>query len=358
MQSTDQEIETLRAAARRFLSGTWPAERAVPSSSNQEELARSWQGIVRQGWLQLIEEAAPGGMRIASMLLEELGRAGCPAPLLDAVIAQLVLSRMADGDEQITGLREQLRNGKALFSCVLGPFDGDQRAGVFQVEQNDETRLYGHAAFVEGAGLATHFLVLTGWPKQVAIVAAGVPGVAISETPGLCLPPLAEVEFNGATAITGLCNLDDGRAVRALARLGLMARSLGAATRGFELVTDYAKMRVQFGKKIGQYQAIQHKLANCLMSVETSRLALVRAANAYDHGEPDWIYAAGIAFAIANPALRQVCLETHHAFGGVSFWDEHEMPRHFRRIHADLVRCGGVHGAREDVAHYLLGEPR
>ena len=83
---------------------------------------------------------------------------------------------------------------------------------------------------------------------------------------------------------------------------------------------------------------------------------MLRAAASFDQGEANWRYAAAIAFAIANPALRQVCLETHHAFGGVSFWEEHEMPRHFRRIHADLVRCGGVHGAREDIAQYLLGD--
>ena len=124
--------------------------------------------------------------------------------------------------------------------------------------------------------------------------------------------------------------------------------------RGFDLIVDYAKVRTQFGKKIGQYQAIQHKLANCLIGLDISRLAIARATAMYDRNDNDWTYAADVAFSVASPALRQVVLETHHAFGGVSFWEEHEMPRHFRRIHADLVRCGGVHAARSGVAEALL----
>ena len=355
--STDSETRMLREAARRFLAGNWPAERAVPDSGKPEELRRLWREIARQGWLALGAEAGTGSMRMASILLEELGRAACPAPLLDAFLGNVVLGRVVEPQQEIKQLLEKLRDGEVILSCVLGPYDGDANAGAFDVAGGGEdARIHGRAAFVEGTSIATHFLVITGRPKELAIVSASASGVTITATPGLSVPPLAEVEFSGAAAITGSCGMNDLRAVQALARIGLVARALGAATRGFELVTDYAKVRVQFGKKIGQYQAIQHKLANCLINLETSRLALLRAAASFDRADADWLYAAGAAFAIASPALRQVCLETHQAFGGVSFGEEHEMPRHFRRIHADLVRCGGVHGAREDMAQYLLGK--
>jgi hypothetical protein len=134
-------------------------------------------------------------------------------------------------------------------------------------------------------------------------------------------------------------------------RLLLAARATGSAGYGLELLTDYAKVRSQFGHKIGSYQAIQHKLANCFTSVEICRLALVAAGRASQH---ERAYSAAVAAANAGQLLRDVVRELHHGFGGISFWDEHELPRHFRRIHGDLTRLGGVQQARRDVAALLL----
>src|SRR3989338_6212729 len=134
--STDSETRMLREAARRFLAGNWPAERAVPGPGKPEELRRLWREIARQGWLALGAEAGTGSMRMASILLEELGRAACPAPLLDAFL------------------------GEVILSCVLGPYDGDANAGAFDVAGGGEdARIHGRAAFVEGTSIATHFLV-------------------------------------------------------------------------------------------------------------------------------------------------------------------------------------------------------
>ena len=240
------------------------------------------------------------------------------------------------------------------MSLVLGAHDGDAHAGSLGITGGaGETLLSGQAAFVEGTQTATHFLVLTDHPDRVALLAAGLPQVSVTATPGFVAPFLAEVSFAAAPAQVFQADASIVGDLARLARHCLAARAFGAASRGFDLIVDYAKERVQFGRKIGQFQAIQHKLANVLMQVETSRLMLWRAAAAYDRDDPDWRYAAGAAISVASPAIRQACLETHHAFGGVSFWEEHEMPRHFRRIHADLVRCGGVHAAREDMARYL-----
>ena len=248
-----------------------------------------------------------------------------------------------------------LHQGKASISLVLGCHDVDANAGALCAPITaGKTVLSGQAAFVEGTSTATHLLVMTDQSGKAAILGARLQQVTISETPGFVAPPLAEVSFDAAPATVFQTGMSDSADLARLARLCLTARAFGAASRGFEMVVDYAKVRTQFGKKIGQFQAIQHKLANVMMNMEISRLTLWRAAASYDRGDPDWRYAAGAAVSVASPALRQACLETHHAFGGVSFWEEHEMPRHFRRIHADLVRCGGVHAAREDMAHFLL----
>ena len=105
--STDSEMTMLRDAARRFLAGSWPAERAVVSSRNPAELRRVWGEMTRQGWLALGSEA--GGMRMASVLLEELGRAACPAPLLDAFLGNFVLGQIEQPPQEIGRLIEQVQ---------------------------------------------------------------------------------------------------------------------------------------------------------------------------------------------------------------------------------------------------------
>ena len=89
--------------------------------------------------------------------------------------------------------------------------------------------------------------------------------------------------------------------------------------------------------------------------MDGSRLALEAAATARDDGNPDWRVFAASALAFAGPALRTVSIETHRALGAIGYAEEHEAPRHFRRVHADLARFGGVARARAELADALLG---
>jgi alkylation response protein AidB-like acyl-CoA dehydrogenase len=139
------------------------------------------------------------------------------------------------------------------------------------------------------------------------------------------------------------------------ARLVCAGRALGAAERAFSLAVDNAKVRKQFGQFIGQFQAVQHKLANCLISLDGARLAIETAAGAHDSADPNWRVFASSAIAFAGPALRTVSIETHRALGAIGYAEEHEAPRHFRRVHADLARFGGVSRARAELADVLLG---
>ena len=138
-----------------------------------------------------------------------------------------------------------------------------------------------------------------------------------------------------------------------MARLACAGRALGAAQRGFDLSVEHAKVRKQFGQLIGQFQAVQHKLANSLINLDGARLALDAAAEARDRGNPDWRVFASAALAFAGPALREVTIQTHRALGAIGYAEEHEAPRHFRRVHADLARFGGVSRARAELADFI-----
>jgi alkylation response protein AidB-like acyl-CoA dehydrogenase len=142
--------------------------------------------------------------------------------------------------------------------------------------------------------------------------------------------------------------------LRLKAELMLMARAHGAARAAFELVASYAKERHQFGQPIGKFQAIQHKLANCLIALDGVRLMLDHTARLHDQGDADWRYFCNCSVAFAGDALRRVSLETQHAFGAIGYAEEHEAPLHFKRVHLDTIALGGSTAARRRLASYLL----
>ena len=249
-------------------------------------------------------------------------------------------------------LLHDVHEGRASLALALGDFDGDAAAGSIDIR--GET-LRGRLSFVEGAQTATHLLVFTHAPAGAALLAGDAPGVAIEATQGLAVPPLCNVTFTDAAATWCPIAHDVLADIAFVARLACAARALGAAERAFELAVEHAKVRKQFGQLIGQFQAVAHKLADCRISLDGARLALEQAAHARDHENPDWKVFASCALAFAGPALRTVSIETHRALGAIGYAEEHEAPRHFRRVHADLARFGGVAGARAALADFLLG---
>lgn len=353
---SDEERLMLQDSVRRLLARQWPAERAVELANDVSARASIWRALAEQGLTSLGRDPQGGGMREIAAVLEELGRAACPAPLIGATLANLALSTCPPGcpaADEAAALLEALHRGDACVSFALGAFDGDPQAGSVQFVDG---KLQGSLAFVEAATQATHLILLAEPGPVLAIVPHDASGLTITETPGLAVPPLASVRFDHVHAIVVETSSELARDLHGISGLALLARALGSARRGFDMALAYAKERQQFGQPIGRFQAIQHKLANCLTVLEAARLMLHNAAKAHDLGSQNWRILGATARAFAGPALRQVSLETHHTFGAIGYSEEHEAPRHFRRTHADLARLGGVCQAREEIAHALLDQ--
>ena len=347
---SDAERGLLRDSVRDLLLKRWPADHAVERSGNAEATAALWRDLAGQGLAALGADPSEAGLREILLVFEELGRASCPAPLLGAVGANLALA--GQQSNAMRAMIADLHQGKATVALTLGAFDGDAAAG--RVETRGDM-LSGTIAFVEGAQTATHFVVFTGTPAGVAMVARGAAGMSVQVTPGLAVPPFSELTFDNTPATRLDLSPKALADIAMVARLACAGRALGAAERAFELAVDNAKIRKQFGQLIGQFQAVQHKLANCLISLDGARLALEAAAEARDNDNPDWQLLAASALAFAGPALRTVSIETHRALGAIGYAEEHEAPRHFRRVHADLARFGGVRSARAALADFVLG---
>lgn len=346
MQVSYEERALLRDSIRRLLQQHWPVERAVELQLQAQAISEIWRLFAEQGLTALGTAVEEGGLSEILLVQEELGRAACPAPLAEATIANLLLWPVRNRAQVLNGLFEQLHGGDAILALACrmgeeGSEDCDYRDGC----------LNGRVSFVEHARWAMHLLVVV--DGGLALVSRNV-GTTISDTPGLSAPPLCGITFESTPA--EFIELDEQTLTDCarLMRLQLAARALGAARRGYDLVVEHAHERRQFGVPIGSFQAIQHKLADCLIDLDGTRLSLEHSAGQFDRHSGDWRVFGAAACAFANTALRRTVLEFHHTFGAIGFSEEHELPRHFRRIHGDLARLGGVHRAREDLAAYLL----
>jgi alkylation response protein AidB-like acyl-CoA dehydrogenase len=347
---TAEDRAQFQEALRGFLASHWPVESAVEWAADGAQLLRISVGLAEQGVLALGADPSLGGMAEIVVAMEELGRAACPAPVLASMLMNLRLAREKSLQQAWSRWSEAWQAGEIIPAIAFGALDPGGQAGSALLA---EGKVGGTLNFVEGACAASHLLLpLPG--AGCALLELDDPAVRLRSMPAMDLPGLDQVRCEGAPLL-----LLDGEGggledFIALGRLACAARALGAARRAFDLVIDYVKERVQFGQAVGSFQAIQHKLANCHIALHAVELSVHHAAEQFDVHSPDWRWSAGAASALAASSLRQVALEIQHAFGAIGYSEEHEAPRHFKRIHVDALVLGGSRWGNEQVAARFL----
>jgi len=344
---TEDVREMIRDSVRGFLAAHWNADclRHGPSSP---EVSAVWTELVGQGIASLGSAPDEGGLREILVVLAELGRAACPAPMWSAALTNLALGLApAEGAASLLG---GVHKGTVRIAFSFGALDPDAGTGSIRIT---DQRATGLLRFVETAKSCTHLLVALD-RSTLALVALDDPGIEVTPTRAMGAWGLNELRLESAPATC--FELEDGALDDLLlkAKLALMARAHGAARRAFELATDYARERHQFGQPIGKFQAIQHKLANGLIDLEGVRRILAHAAKLHDLNDGDWRYFANCAVVFASDALRRASLETQHTFGAIGYADEHEAPLHFKRVHLDVAALGGPRYSRRYIASWLL----
>lgn len=341
---SEEDRDLFRESLRRLLADQWPSLKALDLGADADAVRGIWAQLGDLSLSELGRDPDMGGLREILLAFEEVGRAACPAPLLGAVVANLL--GLGETNPAAAGDR---RPSRALG---FGPFDGDRAAGALSLSSE---RVSGTVHFVEGSATADQYLIFLDSPSAVAIVDASESGIEIRETPSLSLPPLASVSFNDTPARVVSFERETLADIVQIARLCCTARALGSAQRGFDLVVEHATTRRQFGQLIGQFQAVQHRLVDNLTRLDGARLTLDAAATAYDRKLCSWSVFADLALAHASPGLRQLAIDMHQLMGAVGYAEEHELPRHFRQIHGNVTRFGGVMRARAEVGNYLVG---
>jgi alkylation response protein AidB-like acyl-CoA dehydrogenase len=345
----DEDLGTLlRDSLRGFLAAQWKRNVEADRSRSEQEIASIWSRLVGQGGASLGSNPGEAGLREILIVMTELGRAACPAPMWSTAVVNMTLS---DCQEDATiALLGHLHDGTARVAFSFAALDPDANAGTIELADGHANGLL---RFVEVAGSCTH-LVAAIDGSSVAILPLDCPGVELVATRAMGSWGQYQIRLKRAPAHrVDLASGILGDRLLA-AKLALAARAYGAARAAFDLAVDYAKERKQFGQPIGRFQAIQHKLANCLIALEGVRLTLDHAARLHDRRDKDWRYFVNAAVAFSGDALRRVSLETQHTLGAIGYADEHQAPDHFKRVHLDTVALGGAPDARRQVASFLF----
>jgi alkylation response protein AidB-like acyl-CoA dehydrogenase len=317
--------------------------------------ATLWSAMADQGWLAVERAEEDGGLGLSmvevAVLCEQLGRHVAPAPFLGTVLVHDAVVRGATraGDRERTvllDLAERLASGAAVGAVA---FSGDPEAVHAEVEGDEvvltgrpDPVLYGASAqvVVLGAGDALYALRL---PEGHG----AVPEPAMDRTRELAW---LDLDHHPALRLGGA---EEGQRVLDRAATGVAAELLGASQQALDMAVEYAKQRVQFGKPIGSFQAVKHKLADALVDVEGMRSTVYYAAWCVAAEDPEVSLAASMAKAWCADASRRVmatCLQVH---GGIGFTWEHDLHLFVKRAQLDQVSFGDAAWHRDRLAGML-----
>ncbi|WP_405931986.1 acyl-CoA dehydrogenase family protein [Streptomyces sp. NBC_00827] len=349
-----------------------------------------WEALARQlglPGLALPEVYGGVGCSVTELALacEESGRSLAPSPLLATAVlgAPLVLSLGAEA--QRAELLPRLASGEltaalavpgAVLATALGlvgdnggDWAGGGRAGGVQARQVDGVwRLYGQAAQVldgHSAGLLVVAAHTGGFARSrtlLYLVRDGSAGlVRVRQTSLDETRPQARIELRDVEA--ELLGDEDADVAGALAGVGdmaaavLAAEAVGAADRALERTVEYVRQREQFGRAIGSFQAVKHRLADVYVEVQAARSAAyyaawaagTDAATATGTGTGTGTggeRVGGLALAQALEALRRAAGEGIQLHGGIGFTWEHDAHLYFKRAAGDESLFGPVHRLR------------
>ena len=325
----------LRESVRGFLAARSPLTSVRAAYDSPASDRAVWDGLVELGVVGLLVDEEHGGagmgMVDAAVVLEELGRAVCPAPYASSAIGAVsladaeLLPRLADGSaigtvaifeagsryEWHAPATKATRDGAGWRLDGTKVHAGDANAAdVVLVTALDDNGQLGVFATEQFSAVATP--TVDGSRKQATVVLDGSPARRVD--PG--------VDAEIAVA-------------RTLDRVGVAAAvdGVGAAQRALELSVEYAKEREQFGKPIGAFQAVQHLCADMLRTLELGRAAGYYACWAIDDASPEEAHRAStLARAFAADAFPQLGGTAIQIFGGIGFTWEHDIHLYYKRL--------------------------
>jgi alkylation response protein AidB-like acyl-CoA dehydrogenase len=320
--------------------------------------AAAWRACADQGWVALFAPEAHGGMAEtgvgvvdASIIAEELGRVVFAGPFLPASVVAFAIARAGSEAQQAKYL-PGLASGEVRAAwCFAGP---QPRAGLDPgaVRASADGAGYvlnGRAGFVEDAEDADLLLVTAAAEDGLSqfLLPAGTAGVSTDPLKTLDLGRrLAHVRFDGVQ-LGGEALLGHAGAAAAdfehqlqVAVVLQCAETVGVTDRALEFTLDYVQQRVAFGRPIGSFQALKHRLADHAAQLEGSKAAAAHAAKAVQARAPDAAIAVSIAKSQCGRQAVQIIRDCVQMHGGIGLTWNHDIHFYLRRAVSNEALLG------------------
>ncbi len=370
-----EEQGMLKNAARDFLEKECP-DTFVREMEEDERgyTPEFWQKMAAQGWQGIVipEQYGGTGMSFTDLivLLEEFGRALVPGPFISTVVLSATPILEAGTEEQKQQFLPKIAAGDLIMTLALtepsAKWDADGVAMPAKAD-GESFVLSGTKLFVPDAHVTDYMLVAARTKESASpedgitlfLVDSKSAGIEFTVLKTIAADKQCEVAFNEVRVPKAnvLGEVDKGwpiiQGVKNKAAVAACAYLVGLSQMDFDTSLDYAKERIQFGRPIGSFQAIQHKFADMIIDVDGSRFITYKAAWALQENEPDAEMLVSMAKAWCNEAARRVVAHGQQIHGGIGFTKDYKIELYFRRQKWMELTWGDADYHRELVAAKL-----
>jgi alkylation response protein AidB-like acyl-CoA dehydrogenase len=362
------EQEELRRTVRAFLADTSP-------ETEVRRLMETPEGFDRALWRRMGTELGLQGLAVpeeyggagcgpveVGVVMEEMGRALLCAPFLSsAVLATTTLLRCDDEDAR-KRLLPGLASGDLVATLALTEDSARWDAEGVQLSARESAGgwlLTGHKMFVLDGATADVILTVARTGDGIGVFWVDGDAAGLNREPLATMDPTrrqARLDYHDVRA-TRLRTHGDGwdlvSEVLDRAAVAVAAEQVGVASRALDMAVEYAKVRHQFGRAIGSFQAVKHLLADVLLEVESARAAAHYALLAAENEDVELPAVASLAKAFCSDACVQAAAENIQVHGGIGFTWEHPAHLYLKRAKTSQLLFGDPAHHRERLAQRI-----
>jgi alkylation response protein AidB-like acyl-CoA dehydrogenase len=374
-----KDQKDIQKAARDFARGEFDRELALELDEKHEYPTAIWKKAAEEGFIGLHFPVEYGGSGFGCtenvLVVEEFCRqdSSIGAALMLADFASECILRFGSEDQKQSYLTPVAEGGMISGGAITEPDHGSDitTMNTVAVRDGDEWVINGTKTFITNAGIAGYYLVICQTDTEarhrgqsMIIVPGDAEGLSVADVGhkmGIRMIPTGELSFKNVRVPADSLVGAEGKGFYQIleffdeSRVETAAQGVGTAQGAFDRALAYVKGREQFGKKIAQFQATQHKLADMATKIELARLVTYKAAWNFDQGRinPEltsmakW-YAARTACEVADEAIQLL--------GGYGYVAEFEVERFYRDAKITEIYEGTREIQKNTIASSIIGK--
>lgn len=346
--------ELIRQSADDFIENEVPSSR-VREIEESGDASALWQQMTELGWPGLIVAEAHGGqggaLLDAAVLIDRLCRGAVLSPFAATTLCAATVQAFAD-DELKQRLLPRVVQGAVVTAAALER-TGAVHAPITATYANGTVS--GEKWFVEfGASADVHVVaVMQGDTPGLAVVTRDQPGVATRALKNIGALPMAQVTYDGAQAEGFIAGREAVEYLRMLGAALVSLECYAYAQKSLDMIVDYAQMRVQFGRPIGAFEAVQQRVADMAIQVEACRFLTHELLWHFDNGSLDPTQVP-VVKAATGRMVGDVTMWSHILHGGIGYMKEYDLQFFTRRGKEAASRWGSLRESSNAIADAVL----